>query len=212
MIGEGESADMDLLAPMDKFLAAGVHIGTQVKTQDMDAFVYRQRPIGLYVLDVRKTDERIRTAAKFISRVDPEKVVIVSGRVYGKRPVQAFASFIGGHAFTDRFVPGTLTNPNIAGPRIYIEPELVILTDPRTDQQALSEAARIGVPVIALCDTDNVTTNVDLVIPSNNRGRKALALIYFLLAREVLRERGEVPPDSEVAFTTEDFEPQVQRF
>ncbi|MHA1929652.1 MAG: 30S ribosomal protein S2, partial [Candidatus Thorarchaeota archaeon] len=101
---------------------------------------------------------------------------------------------------------------SIAGPRVYIEPELVIITDPRTDEQALTEAARIGVPVIALCDTDNVTTNVDLVIPSNNRGRKALALIYFLLAREVLRERGEVTPDSEVAFTTDDFEPQVQRF
>ncbi|TFG13502.1 30S ribosomal protein S2 [Candidatus Thorarchaeota archaeon] len=196
---------------MDKYLAAGCHIGTQVKTQDMEPFVYRQRPIGLYVLDVRETDERIRTAAKFISRFDPDKVVVVSGRVYGKRPVESFAKFIGAHAFTDRFVPGTLTNPNIAGPRIYIEPELVILTDPRTDEQALSEAAKIGIPVIALCDTDNNTTNVDLVIPSNNRGRKALALVYFLLAREVLRERGDIPVDAEVAFSTEDFEPQLQR-
>ena len=212
MIDESEISEIDLLIAMDRYLAAGCHIGTQVKTQDMQPFVYRQRPIGLYVLDVRKTDERIRIAAKLISRINPEKVVIVSGRVYGKRPVQSFAKYIGGYAFTDRFVPGTLTNPSIAGPRVYIEPELVILTDPRTDQQALTEAARIGVPVIALCDTDNVTTNVDLVIPSNNRGRKALALIYFLLAREVLRERGEVTPDSEVAFTTDDFEPQIQRF
>jgi small subunit ribosomal protein S2 len=203
--------EVDLLTPMDKYLAAGCHIGTQVKTQDMEPFVYRQRPIGLYVLDVRETDERIRTAAKFISRFDPDKVVVVSGRVYGKRPVESFAKFIGAHAFTDRFVPGTLTNPNIAGPRIYIEPELVILTDPRTDEQALSEAAKIGIPVIALCDTDNNTTNVDLVIPSNNRGRKALALVYFLLAREVLRERGDIPVDAEVAFSTEDFEPQLQR-
>ncbi len=205
------STEADLLTSMDRFLAAGCHIGTQVKTQDMEPFVYRQRPIGLYVLDVRKTDERIRIAAKFISRIDPEKIVIVSGRVYGKRPVQSFAYYIGAHAFTDRFVPGTLTNPNIAGPRVYIEPELVILTDPRTDQQALSEASRIGVPVIALCDTDNVTTNVDLVIPSNNRGRKALALVYFLLARQVLRERGEIAPEGEAAFTAEDFEPQLQR-
>jgi len=213
LIGEGEiPTEIELLTNMDRYLAAGCHIGTQVKTQDMETFVYRQRPIGLYVLDVRKTDERIRTSAKFISRIDPEKIVVVSGRVYGKRPVQAFAGYIGAHAFTDRFVPGTLTNPNIAGPRIYIEPELVILTDPRTDQQALSEAARIGVPVIGLCDTDNVTTNVDLVIPSNNRGRKALALIYFLLARQVLRERGEITPEGESAFTAEDFEPQVARF
>ena len=212
MLGDSEIAEVDLLTPMDKYLAAGCHIGTQVKTQDMEPFVYRQRPIGLYVLDVRKTDERIRTAGKFIARLDPKKVVAISGRVYGKKPVLSFAHYTGSHAFTDRFVPGTLTNPNIAGPRVYIEPELVILTDPRTDQQALSEAARIGVPVIALCDTDNVITNVDFVIPSNNRGRKALALIYFLLTRQVLRERGEIPPDAEAAFTPDDFEPQIQRF
>ncbi len=210
MIGQEDISEIDLLTPMDRYLAAGCHIGTQVKTQDMEPFVYRQRPIGLYVLDVRKTDERIRIAAKFISRFDPQKVVVVSGRVYGKRPVQSFANFIGAHAFTERFVPGTLTNPNIAGPRVYIEPELVIITDPRTDQQALDEAAKIGVPVIALCDTDNNTTNVDFVIPSNNRGRKALALVYFLLARQVLREKGDLP-DAEAPFTTEDFEPQVSR-
>jgi len=211
-MSETEIPEAELLTPMDKYLAAGCHIGTQVKTQDMDPFVYRQRPIGLYVLDVRKTDERIRTAGKFIARFDPSKIVVVSGRVYGKRPVETFAYYIGANAFTERFVPGTLTNPNIAGPRVYVEPELVILTDPRTDQQALSEAARIGVPVIALCDTDNQTTNVDLVIPSNNRGRKALALIYFLLTRQVLRERGTLTEEEETAFTAEDFEPQVQRF
>lgn len=211
-MSETEISEAELLTPMDKYLAAGCHIGTQVKTQDMDPFVYRQRPIGLYVLDVRKTDERIRTAAKFIARFDSSKIVIVSGRVYGKRPVETFAYYIGASAFTERFVPGTLTNPNIAGPRVYVEPELVILTDPRTDQQALSEAARIGVPVIALCDTDNQTTNVDLVIPSNNRGRKALALVYFLLTRQVLRERGKIAEEEETAFTAEDFEPQVQRF
>ena len=211
-MSETEIPEAELLTPMDKYLAAGCHIGTQVKTQDMDPFVYRQRPIGLYVLDVRKTDDRIRTAAKFIARFDPSKIVVVSGRVYGKRPVETFAYYIGASAFTERFVPGTLTNPNIAGPRVYVEPELVILTDPRTDQQALSEAAKIGVPVIALCDTDNQTTNVDLVIPSNNRGRKALALVYFLLTRQVLRERGKISEEEETAFTAEDFEPQVQRF
>ncbi|MHA2003641.1 MAG: 30S ribosomal protein S2 [Candidatus Thorarchaeota archaeon] len=211
-MSETEIPEAELLTPMDKYLAAGCHIGTQVKTQDMDPFVYRQRPIGLYVLDVRKTDERIRTAGKFIARFDATKIVVVSGRVYGKRPVETFAYYIGANAFTERFVPGTLTNPNIAGPRVYVEPELVILTDPRTDQQALSEAARIGVPVIALCDTDNQTTNVDLVVPSNNRGRKALALVYFLLTRQVLRERGTLTEEEETAFTAEDFEPQVQRF
>ncbi len=211
-MSEIEVADLELLTPMDKYLAAGCHIGTQVKTQDMEPFVYRQRPIGLYVLDVRKTDERIRVTAKFLARFDPSKIVVVSGRVYGKRPVETFAHFVGANAFTERFVPGTLTNPNIAGPRTYIEPDVVILTDPRTDQQALSEAAKIGIPVIALCDTDNVTTNVDLVIPTNNRGRKSLALVYYLLTTQTLKERGDLPEESEPAFSPEDFEPQVQRF
>ncbi len=211
-MSDAEISEADLLTSLDNYLAAGCHIGTHVKTEDMEPFVYRQRPVGLYVLDVRKTDERLRVAAKFIARFEPSKVAVVSGRLYGKKPVETFASYIGVNAFTDRFVPGTLTNPNIAGPRVYIEPDLVILTDPRTDQQALSEASRIGVPVVALCDTDNVTTNVDLVIPTNNRGRKALALIYYLLTRQVLIERGDIPEDAEPAFTHEDFEPQVQRF
>ena len=150
-------------------------------------------------------------AAKFIARFDPSKIAVVSGRAYGKRPVEMFAHYIGANAFTTRFVPGTFTNPNIAGPREYVEPELVILTDPRTDQQALSEASRIGVPVVALCDTDNMMTNVDLVIPTNNRGRKALALIYYLLTKQVLIERGDIPEDAEPAFTVEDFESQIQR-
>ncbi|MEM2141648.1 MAG: 30S ribosomal protein S2 [Candidatus Thorarchaeota archaeon] len=210
-MSEEETAEVNLLISMDKYLAAGCHIGTQVKTKDMEPFVYRQRPIGLYVLDVRKTDERIRTAARFISRFEPDKVVVVSGRVYGKRPVQEFARYTRATAFTDRFVPGTFTNPQLAGSRPYTEPEVVLITDPRTDQQALSEASRIGVPVIALCDTDNVTTNVDLVIPSNNRGRKALALVYYLLTKQVLIERGEIPADGEPAFTPDDFEPQAQK-
>jgi small subunit ribosomal protein S2 len=204
---EAVTAEIDLLTNMDKYLAAGCHIGTQVRTNDMKEFVYRQRPIGLHVLDIRKTDERIRTAAKFVARFDPDRVVVVSGRVYGKRPIQSFAHYTGAVALTDRFVPGTFTNPYISG----VEPELVILTDPRTDQQALLEAAKIGIPVIALCDTDNVTTGVDFIIPSNNRGRKALALIYFLLARQVLRERGIVGLEDEVSFTVEDFEPQIQQ-
>ena len=192
-MSEIEVSDLELLTPMDKYLAAGCHIGTQVKTQDMEPFVYRQRPIGLYVLDVRKTDERIRVAGKFLARFDPAKIVVVSGRVYGKKTVETFTYYIG-------------------GPRTYIEPDLVILTDPRTDEQALSEAARIGVPVVALCDTDNVTTNVDLVIPTNNRGRKSLALVYYLLTTQTLKERGDMPEDGETAFSPEDFEPQLQRF
>jgi len=193
----------DLLIPLEIYLAAGLHIGTRVKSRSMMPFIYRVRPDGLYVLDVKKIDERIRLAAKFISRFVPSKVVAVSSRQYGWQPVEKFSSIIGGKAITGRFIPGTFTNPRMPS---YVEPSLIIVSDPRADEQAISEAAKVGIPVIALCDTDNQASFVELIIPVNNKGRKALALTFWLLAREVLRARGELAPDGELPVSVEDFE------
>jgi small subunit ribosomal protein S2 len=111
-----------------------------------------------------------------------------------------FAKAIGASANVGRFVPNTLTNPAFRG---FIEPDALITTDPSGDAQAVNEGVDIGIPVIALCDTNNMTSNVDLVIPTNNKGRKALTLIYWLLARQVLRERGE---EDRFKYTISDFE------
>ncbi len=194
---------VDLLIPLEVYLAAGLHIGTRIKSKDMMPFIYRVRPDGLYVLDVKKIDERIRLAAKFISRYPPTKVVAVSSRQYGWQPVEKFCSIIGGRAVTGRFIPGTFTNPRLPH---YIEPGIILVSDPRADEQAVDEAAKVGVPVIALCDTDNRTSYVELIIPVNNKGRKALALTYWLLARQVLRERGDIPPDGDIPVSVEEFE------
>ncbi|RLE50259.1 MAG: 30S ribosomal protein S2, partial [Candidatus Methanomethylicota archaeon] len=191
------------------YLAAGLHIGTRIKTKAMLPFIYRVRPDGLYVLDVRKIDERIRIAAKFISRYPPHKVVAVSSRQYGWRPVEKFCAITGAKPITGRFVPGTFTNPHLPH---YIEPGIVIVTDPRADEQAIDEAAKMGVPVIALCDTDNRASFVELIIPVNNKGRKALALIYWLLARQVLRERGDIPPDGDIPVSIEEFEAKPEAY
>jgi small subunit ribosomal protein S2 len=177
----------DLLTTLDDYLAAGIHIGTQQKNEDMRPYIYRVRDDGLYVLDVKKSDERIRYAAKFLSRFDPDKILVVSRRQYGQRPIEDFARIVGARAISSRFVPGTLTNPNLS---TFIEPEVVLVTDPRGDEQALKEANQIGIPVVALCDTDNAVSGVDIVIPTNNKGKKALIIVYWLLAREVLREKG----------------------
>lgn len=198
--------DEELLVPLEKYLAAGLRIGTHMKDKYMEQFIYGVRPDGLYLLDVRKIDERIRIAAKFIARYEPSKVVVVSARQYGQRPVLKFCEFTGAIPIVGRFLPGTFTNPALKN---YLEPELLIVTDPRADSQAVSEAAIIGIPVIALCDTDNSCSYVDLVIPTNNKGRKALALIYWLLARQVLRERGELPPDGDLPVPPEEFEAKV---
>ncbi|AAM02791.1 30S ribosomal protein S2 [Methanopyrus kandleri] len=197
------SENDDLLVPLNDYLAAGVHIGTQQKTKDMEPFIYRTRADGLHVIDVRKTDERIRIAANFLSMYNTDEILVVSRRYYGQKPVSKFAEATGTTAIPGRFVPGTLTNPEYDG---YLEPEVIVLTDPRADFQALVEAQSVGIPIVALCDTDNFTGNVDLAIPTNNKGRKALALVYWLLARELLKKLGRLEEDEEFEYDPEDFE------
>jgi len=197
-----EIKDEMLLIPRDSYLVSGIHIGTSVCTKYMEPFKYRVRNDGIYVLDVNTTDERIRIAAKFISRFEPSKVAVFATRQYASVPSTKMARLAGFKVIPGRFIPGTLTNPSYEG---YIEPEVVILTDPRADKQALTEASSRGVPVIALCDTDNTTSFVDLIIPVNNKGRKSLAQIYYLLTREILRARGELGETEDLEDTIEDF-------
>ena len=175
------------LVSIDEYLAAGVHIGTQQKTQDMMRFVYRVRTDGLYVLDIQSTDERIRVASKLLTHYDTARILVVSSRQYGQHPAKMFSRALGTRAMLGRFIPGSLTNPQIYG---FFEPDVVIVTDPAGDAQVLKEASSIGVPVVALCDTNNLISGVDLVIPTNNKGRKALSLVYWLIAREVSRLNG----------------------
>jgi len=189
------------IIPQDEYLTAGIHIGTQQKTKEMMRFVYRVRTDGLYVLDIQATDQRIRLAAKMLAKYDPSRILIVSARQYGHYPSEVFAKAVGTKVITGRFIPGTLTNPKL---HLYVEPDVLIVTDPSGDLQAVNEAINVGIPVIALCDTNNSTSNVDLVIPTNNKGRKALALIYWLLAKKTLEERGDT-----INYTVADFEAEL---
>jgi small subunit ribosomal protein S2 len=198
----------ELLLPQDTLLSAGVHIGTRMRTKDMEPFIYRVRADGLFVLDVKKTDERIRVAAKFLARFEPKKIAAVAGRLYGHSPVEKFCEVAGATPIVGRFIPGMLSNPLYPN---RIEPSVIIVSDPKADVQAVKEAASIGIPVIALCSTDNDFSFVDLVIPTNNKGRRALAVIYWLLARQIMRERGEIPPDGDINQTIDDFEIKLTR-
>ncbi|MBP2132107.1 small subunit ribosomal protein S2 [Methanomicrobium sp. W14] len=186
------------LVPVEDYLAAGVHIGTQQKSQDMKKFIYRVRGDGLYILDIQQTDERIKTAAEFLSKYEPAKILVVTSRQYGQYPAKKFADAIGGISKVGRFIPGMLTNQKISQ---YVEPDVIVVTDPIGDSQAINEAVQCGVPVVALCDTNNITKYIDLVIPTNNKGRKALSMIYYLLTREILLKRGIT-----TSLTPEDFE------
>jgi ribosomal protein Sa(cytosolic)/S2(archaeal) len=203
---ESITVEGDLLVSEDLYLTSGVHIGTQQKSADMKDFIYKVRQDGLYVLDVKKADERIRATANFLAKYDPKRILVVSARQYGQRPAREFSKAIGAPAFAGRFVPGTLTNPSNAG---FIEPEVLMVTDPAADKQALNEALNLGIPIIAMCDANNETRNVDLVIPTNNKGRRALAFVYWLLTREVLIARGDLKDPADFTMEIEEFEARL---
>ena len=193
----------NLLLPQEILLSAGVHIGTRIKTKDMEPFIYKVRPDGLFVLDMEQMNERIKMVARFLSRLDISKVVVASSKRYGRNPVEKFCEVLGCRPYIGRFTSGSFTNPEYAG---FFEPVAVIVTDSLADQQIVEEASQIGVPVIALCSTDNSLKNVDLVIPVNNKGRRSLAIVYWLLVREIMREGGTLPASGEFGATIEDFE------
>jgi small subunit ribosomal protein S2 len=193
---------LETLVPVDLYKKMGVIIGTQICTKYMKRFTYKILPEGFYLLDVGKIDERLRIAAKFLSSFNPEKMVVVSVRVYGQKPAQMMCKYVGCKPVVGRVIPGTFTNPRL---EFYIEPEVVLVTDPRADRQAVVEASRVGVPVVAFADTDNKVDMIDLVIPANNRGRKSLALLYWILTREILRNRNILPPNEDLDVGPEAF-------
>tara|TARA_B100000686_G_scaffold201590_1_gene208500 strand:+ start:2392 stop:3009 length:618 start_codon:yes stop_codon:yes gene_type:complete len=184
------------LVSLDVYERHAVHIGTNQKSADMKQFLdtMHQDSSGLHIIDVNQTDSRIRVVANFLSNFESKRILVVSARQYGQRPARKFAQSIGAKHIVGRFIPGTLTNPRL---RTYIEPEVILVTDPAADMQALSEAVKSGLPVVAICDANNRLRNVDLALPANNKGRRSLALVYWLLSREILKSRGTVKNDME---------------
>ena len=207
--GEDEGSVEATVAPglsERALLSTGIRIGTLVKTKSMSQFVSRTQANGLHVIDVSKTLSRIDAAAKFIARSELNRVVVYSAREYAKTPVEKFCEVTGCVGLTGRFMPGTFTNPLF--PR-HLDPEIVVVADPAVDFQSVDEGSKLGVPVVAICDTDNVTENVDVVIPANNRGRSALAAVFWLLARYVLLHQGVLGSDQQMKFTIKDFETKL---
>ncbi len=196
----------ELLVSQELYLSAGVHVGTSIKYKDMMKFVYKVKDNGLAILDLNKIDERIRVLSRALARYNPDEVLAVTGRIYAFRPVKKFGEVTGIRTMIGRILPGTLTNPNSPS---YCEPEVVFLSDPRVDRQIHEEAVKMGIPVFALCDTDTSIAYIDLVVPCNNKGRKSLALIYWIIARQMLREREEIGPEEDIGYKWEDFMTQI---
>ncbi len=189
-----------------KVLSTGIRVGTQVKTKFMTPFITKASPEGLYMLDLDITLEKIKTAAKFINRVGTDKLIVCSGRQYANTPIEKFCEMLDTKKLLGRFLPGTLTNPSLP---YYIEPKLVLISDPQVDGQAITEATNAGIPIIGISNTDNITSKLDVIIPANNRGRKALATVYWLLVRQILIERGELKEDEAMKYEIDDFETKI---
>ena len=182
---------------------SGLRVGTNVKTKFMKPFITKTTDEGLYMLDGDMTLEKIMTSAKFINRVGAENIIVCSGRQYAGIPIEKFCEMTGAKHHLGRFMPGTLTNPSLP---YYIEPKIVFISDPEVDEQALIEATNAGIPVIGLSNTENITSKLDIIIPANNRGRRALATMYWLLVRQILIEKGELKENESMKKEIEDFE------
>jgi small subunit ribosomal protein S2 len=189
-----------------KVISTGIRVGTQVKTKFMKQFIEKASPEGLYMLNIDMTLEKIKTCAKFINRVGAENIIACSGRQYAGIPIEKFCEMTGAKQLLGRFMPGTLTNPSLP---YYIEPRLILISDPEVDVQALIEATNAGIPIIGIANTDNVTSKLDVIIPANNRGRKSLATIYWLLVRQILIEKGELKENESMKYEIDDFEAKM---
>ena len=210
-----EVGDIDKLVDKDEekkqlYLSCGIHIGTKLLSGDARRFIYRQTNYGLYVIDLTQTDERLLIAAKFLSKYVEEgsdRVIVSSVRRYGKEPVKQFCKVLGCRAITERFIPGSLTNPIIED---YIkDASVVVIVDPHADKVILREAKLARIPVVALFDTDDILDGIDLAIPANNRGKKALGLAFWLLARQILLELGKISSEDDFPYTLEEFTSKI---
>ena len=196
------SEQESLLVAQDVYLKSGIHIGTKFRTKYMEAFIYKTRPDGLAVLNLQKIDERIKIASSFMAQYRPEDIIVACRRENGWKAARAFAKVTGIRTYAGRYQPGTMTNPALEQ---YTEAKLVFVADSWPDRNIVMDAASMGIPIIALCDTNNQANDIDLVVPCNNKGKKALGLMFWLLARENLKARGIIKSDSEYVEKLEDF-------
>ena len=193
------------LLPNDEYLKVGIHIGTKFRTKAMEPFIFKVRPDGLSVLNVQKIDERIGLASKFLTYYEPKDILVICRRENGWKAVELFSKLTGIKSYAGRYPPGILTNTQLED---FIEVKLIVVTDPFPDKNIVEDAAKIGIPVIALCDTNNEIQNVDLVVPCNNKGKKSLGLIFWVFTREYLKSRGQIKTNEEYTYKIDDFSPE----
>jgi len=177
----------ELLIDREEYLKRGVHIGTKSQHTDMDDYIFHVKKNQLAVINLTKSDEQIREAAEFLADYDPENILVVGRKEEARDAIEMFSDELGTDKITGRFMPGTLTNPQSEN---FTEPEVVLVTDPELDAQAIDEASDTNIPVLAIADSENSLEDIDVVIPGNNKGENAISTIMFLLGQEYSALKG----------------------
>ena len=192
----------NLLIDSNEYLKSGIHIGTKFKTKYMAGFIYKTRPDGLSVLNLKEIDERLKVAINFFANYEPEEILIVCRRENGWKGLKKLHQLTGINVITGRYPPGILTNPNL---ETFTEPKVIVVSDPWPDKNALEDANKVGIPIIALCDTNNQSNKLDLVIPCNNKGKKSIGLVFYILSREYMRKKAMLKGSDEMPAKLEEF-------
>ena len=179
-------AEEEFLVPLDQYLKAGLHIGTKYKTKYMEPFIYKVRPDGLSILNIQEINRRLKMLALFLSRYNPEEILVIGRRENSWKALKVFSHVTGIKTFSERYSPGVLVNSALEE---FMEIKLLLVVDPFPDKNVIDDALKLGIPVLALCDTNNTSNELDFMVPCNNKGRKSLGLIFYILAREYLKLR-----------------------
>lgn len=191
----GEEDTSNLLVPLEDYMKSSIHLGTRVITPDMRHYVYRRRSDGLAIFNTSKIDEKIKQAADFLAKFKPDQITVICKREAGWQAVEKFAEFTGVKIFTKKYPAGVLTNSNLDN---FMETDLIVIVDPWLDKNALSDAKKIKIPVIAICDTNNYTQHLDNILIGNNKSYKSLGLIFYLLAKLYKEKTGADYPDPQI--------------
>ena len=201
-IGDVHVSKQTFLVPTEQYLKSGIHIGTKFRTNYMAKFIYKTRPDGLSVLNLQQTDRRLALAINMLGNYAPEDILVVCRRENGWKPAKKFAKYTGVRVFAGRYPPGIITNPDLED---FMDVKVILVTDSWVDRNAVNDALKAGIPIVALCDTNNQSNNIDLVVPCNNKGKKSLGLIFWILANGYLRKRGKLKEADSIDVPPEEF-------